>query len=221
MVQSNFNVRGALAATMLFYEVTAWLLAVRRAWRTVREDVKFWDNPKQSLNYIIFSQGLIYISAVFLLSVCSLALNFEVNVIFSRLLNSVKVPLSGLLTARFLIELRKWERSRTRFDSKNSLPSYDPTVSANIHFANRPNSNASPQRPGATTGNGTSVIQELGRDIGPKPRSMESLLEEQGEGGELEVQLEEEEEERAVRKGKARESWDDEVIETSYAEAEG
>jgi hypothetical protein len=50
---------------------------------------------------------------------------------------------------------------------------------------------------------------------------MDSLLEEQGEGGELEVQLEEEEEERAVRKGKARESWDDEVIETSYAEAEG
>lgn len=45
---------------MLFYEVSAWLLAVLRAWRTVREDVKFWDNPKKSLNYIIFSQGVFF-----------------------------------------------------------------------------------------------------------------------------------------------------------------
>lgn len=49
--------RGALAVTMLFYEVSAWLLAVLRAWRSFREDVKFWQNPRKSLNYIIFSQG--------------------------------------------------------------------------------------------------------------------------------------------------------------------
>jgi hypothetical protein len=42
---------------MLFYEVTAFLLAAFRAWRTVRDDLEFWDDLKVSLSYVIFSQG--------------------------------------------------------------------------------------------------------------------------------------------------------------------
>ncbi|KAJ3524993.1 hypothetical protein NMY22_g10760 [Coprinellus aureogranulatus] len=189
---TNDAVRGALAATMLFYEVSAWLLAVVHAWRTVREDMKLWSNPKQSLNYVIFSQGLTYIS---LAHCCILALHAhnypqfcesnaiplhvatsqdttmqQVNLIFTRMLNSIKLPLSGVLTARFLIELRKWESRRSHFDSRNSLPSYDPNVSTNIHFTNGSDPNVAPPKLPSPVGD--SVIQELGRDIGPRPRAV-------------------------------------------------
>ncbi|KAJ3511736.1 hypothetical protein NMY22_g15556 [Coprinellus aureogranulatus] len=207
------RLRGALAATMLFYEVSAWLLAVLRAWRTVREDVKFWDNPKQSLNYIIFSQGLTYISAVFLLSMLSITLNFQVNLIFTRMLNSVKVPLSGVLTARFLIQLRKWESKRTRFDSRNSLPSYDPNVSTHIHFTDGGDPTVAPGKSGSPLG--ISAIHELGKDIGPKPRTVVEMDGEDSDTGIVEVEAEEvSQDERARRSGKSRQSDSDDALET-------
>jgi hypothetical protein len=52
------SVREVLIALVLIYEATAFLLAAFRAWETVRADVKFSDNPKASLHYVIFSQGM-------------------------------------------------------------------------------------------------------------------------------------------------------------------
>lgn len=45
---------------MLAWEVLACAFAVFRAWRTAVQDLKFWENPKISLNYLVFSQGALY-----------------------------------------------------------------------------------------------------------------------------------------------------------------
>jgi hypothetical protein len=52
------SVRAAITALLLIYEVTAFLLAAFRAWETVRADIKLSGNPKASLHYVIFSQGM-------------------------------------------------------------------------------------------------------------------------------------------------------------------
>ncbi|KAF5310420.1 hypothetical protein D9611_012249 [Ephemerocybe angulata] len=160
--------RGGLSACMLFYEVLAFLLAAFRAWRTVRDDMKLWNNKRLSLSYVIFSQGLIYISAVLALSVMTLFLNFRVKFFLSRMFSSLKLPLSGFLTARFLIQLRKWERRKTHVDSLNTLPTVDiVATSTRIDFNHPGGSDPSHLRLGP------SVIKELGRDIGPRPTSLD------------------------------------------------
>jgi hypothetical protein len=68
--------------------------------------------------------------------------------------------LSGFLTARFILELRKWDRRSQHIDSHNTLPS--------MLFSPRANG------PEATSSR-FHAIHELGRDIGPKPRSGEPL----------------------------------------------
>ncbi|KAF6746643.1 hypothetical protein DFP72DRAFT_922451 [Ephemerocybe angulata] len=155
---------------MLFYEVLAFLLAAFRAWRTVRDDMKLWNNKRLSLSYVIFSQGLIYISAVLALSVITLFLNFRVKFFLSRMFSSLKLPLSGFLTARFLIQLRKWERRKTHVDSLNTLPTVDiVATSTRIDFNHPGGSDPSHLR------SDPSVIRELGRDIGPRPTSLDMM----------------------------------------------
>ncbi|KAG2002010.1 hypothetical protein CC2G_004861 [Coprinopsis cinerea AmutBmut pab1-1] len=103
-------ISGANGAIVLALEILAFLLATFRVWKTRREIKQKTESTKvASLNEIIFSQGILYIGGVTVLSVGVLILNFKAKTGFvSRLLNGLKLPLSGFLTARFMLRLRAW-----------------------------------------------------------------------------------------------------------------
>lgn len=128
-----------VAGFMMAFEALAFGLAAFRVWKTVRDDRKFWSNPQSSINYVIFSQGFMYIAAVFGLSIITAIFNLKIWGGIARPLNSFKLPLSTLLTARFLLRLRSWEQ--------RSKESTDSDVSADICFGTNPGA-----RTGATSG---------------------------------------------------------------------
>ncbi|KAJ3526388.1 hypothetical protein NMY22_g10185 [Coprinellus aureogranulatus] len=103
------NVGISTAVLVFLFELLAFIVASIRAWSSIREDAKFWDNPRKSLNYVVFSQGLLYLTAVLVSSIVTAVCNLQVWGGFARPLNSLKTPLSCLLTARFILQLRKWE----------------------------------------------------------------------------------------------------------------
>ncbi|TEB23650.1 hypothetical protein FA13DRAFT_1739826 [Coprinellus micaceus] len=103
------NVGITIAVLVLLFEILAFAIASWRAWSSIRQDTKFWENPRKSLNYVVFSQGLLYLTAVLLSSIVTAVCNLQIWGGFARPLNSLKLPLSCLLTARFILQLRKWE----------------------------------------------------------------------------------------------------------------
>lgn len=106
--------RGVLAIFMCIFEVTSAILTIVRIVQAMKA-VGPWRLQKASLNYLIFEQGLLYIISVTTLSVAALTLNYQREIGFiQRLLNGLKLPISGLMTARFLLHLRRWDYNRSR-----------------------------------------------------------------------------------------------------------
>ncbi|TFK18001.1 hypothetical protein FA15DRAFT_760838 [Coprinopsis marcescibilis] len=111
-------VLGANGAIMLFIEIFSFLLAGWKALKMIQESkranaVKTADDAqnqqKRTLYDIILSQGIWYIFAVSAISAAQMILNFTYKTGFiSRLLNGLKLPLSGFLTARFVLKLRAY-----------------------------------------------------------------------------------------------------------------
>ncbi|KAL4255636.1 DUF6533 domain-containing protein [Pleurotus pulmonarius] len=63
---------------------------------------------------LIFEQGVLYFSIISLFTTAAVILNVEAPAgFFQRLLNAYTLPLSGLLTARFLLHIRAYERSNS------------------------------------------------------------------------------------------------------------
>uniref|UniRef100_A0A0W0ETV2 DUF6533 domain-containing protein n=1 Tax=Moniliophthora roreri TaxID=221103 RepID=A0A0W0ETV2_MONRR len=84
----------------LIYSATEQAFRVNGAWRT----------QKGGFLYMIFEQGILYFSVISLFTTAAVVLNYRAPAgFFQRLLNALTLPLSGLLTARFLLHLRKWE----------------------------------------------------------------------------------------------------------------
>ncbi|RDB15605.1 hypothetical protein Hypma_004050 [Hypsizygus marmoreus] len=78
-----------------------------------------WRTQKEGFMYLLFEQGLLYFCVVSVLTVASLALNVSIPGGFlQRLLNAYTIPLSGLMTARFLLHLRMWESNHAAFRSR-------------------------------------------------------------------------------------------------------
>lgn len=103
---------GANGAIFLFIELFSFLLATWKVWTLTREAKNKTDRPIIRLNKIIMSSGIYYIGGVSILSVAVLILNFKWKTGYlSRLLNGLKLPLSGFLTARFMLRLRAWDTS--------------------------------------------------------------------------------------------------------------
>lgn len=105
--------RGVLAIFMCIFEVTSAILTMVRILQAMKA-VGPWRLQKASLNYLLFEQGLLYIVSVTSLSVASLTLNYREIGFIQRLLNGLKLPISGLMTARFLLHLRRWQYKRSR-----------------------------------------------------------------------------------------------------------
>ncbi|KAH6891687.1 hypothetical protein BKA70DRAFT_1325874 [Coprinopsis sp. MPI-PUGE-AT-0042] len=117
-LQNNL-VLGANLALLTSLEVISFLLAAYRVWNTMKESRKESEGKVMTLNKVIFDQGAklpssvtektnsLSTSAVVLLHTISLVVNFKERTGFlSRLLNGLKLPLTGALSARFMLRLR-------------------------------------------------------------------------------------------------------------------
>ncbi|KAG5717472.1 hypothetical protein E4T56_gene4861 [Termitomyces sp. T112] len=95
-----------------------------------------WWKQKNGFNYLILEQGILYFCLVTALTIASLALNVTIPGGFlQRLLNAYTVPLSGFMTARFLLHIRKWEAKHSAFCL--STDEDETRTAPKINFASR------------------------------------------------------------------------------------
>ncbi|KAF9522176.1 hypothetical protein CPB83DRAFT_840680 [Crepidotus variabilis] len=89
----------------------------------------------KSIMRVIMEQGLLYLFFVTLLACGTITFYNLEGVMFEPLLNAFTVPVSGMMTCRFLIHLREWEDSRSGGDLDQE--SIDFAVEP-IHFRDAP-----------------------------------------------------------------------------------
>ncbi|KAF8069933.1 hypothetical protein FPV67DRAFT_1667839 [Lyophyllum atratum] len=134
-------VGGLLAIMMVVFEILSAGLTTMRTIQAMNVNGPWWKQ-KKGLNYLIFEQGILYFCSVTVLTIASLALNITIPGGFlQRLLNAYTIPLSGLMTARFLLHIRKWEGKRDAFrpsDVNGEDDEHGGTgTSTNLDFASR------------------------------------------------------------------------------------
>ncbi|KAF9531958.1 hypothetical protein CPB83DRAFT_760614, partial [Crepidotus variabilis] len=103
-----------LAAMTTAYEVLSALVTTVKGCSDLRVDGK-WRSKERRLTYLIMKQGLLYYGFVSLFSITALVLpNIKSlnGTFFERLMGALTIPVSGMMTARFLIHLRVWDYAR-------------------------------------------------------------------------------------------------------------
>ncbi|KAF8156564.1 hypothetical protein B0H34DRAFT_709679 [Crassisporium funariophilum] len=108
---------GLLSIFTVVYEVLSALFNTVRSYQALRVGGS-WKTQRQGLTYLVMEQGLLYFGFVTAFSIASLILNnvrllFAAGSFLQRLLNALTLPLSGMMTARFLLHLREWEYKST------------------------------------------------------------------------------------------------------------
>ncbi|KAK0189107.1 hypothetical protein F5146DRAFT_696413 [Armillaria mellea] len=108
-VGSSSNPLLLLSILMVVFESSSAILMTIRCIQAFRVGGP-WKTQRQGLTYLIFEQGIFYFSVVSLFTTPAVILNLVAPAgFFQRLLNAFTLPLSGILTARFLLRLRAWE----------------------------------------------------------------------------------------------------------------
>jgi len=104
----NPIVDSLLLIFMVVYEFLAAFLATFRIWQASRIS-GFGDLKWSGLMPLVLREGLFYFSSVSMATLIAFILLLTSNgSFFQRLLNALTLPMSGLLTARFLLHLRRW-----------------------------------------------------------------------------------------------------------------
>jgi len=148
-------VGGLLAIMMCIFEICSAGLTTLRSIQALNVGGP-WRTQKKGFMYLLLEQGTLYFCVVTVFTIASLALNVQIPGGFlQRLLNAFTLPLSGLMTARFLLHLRKWESKHAGFQSANQPQEREETTT--IDFTSNPN-----DRTGRSTI--TSYIDEYGED---------------------------------------------------------
>ncbi|KAG7098066.1 hypothetical protein E1B28_000040 [Marasmius oreades] len=109
-----------LSILMVVFEYSSAILTIIRSIQAFRAGGP-WRNQKSGFLYLIFEQGVFYFSVVSLFTTGAVVLNFRAPAgsFFQRFLNGLTLPLSGLLTARFLLHLRRWESEHSHSATVN------------------------------------------------------------------------------------------------------
>ncbi|KAJ8689719.1 hypothetical protein PTI98_012593 [Pleurotus ostreatus] len=99
---------------MVIFEYSSAILTITRS--LVAFKVGRRKGRSKGLINLIFEQGVLYFSIISLFTTTAVILNVEAPAgFFQRLLNAYTLPLSGLLTARFLLHIRAYEdKERSR-----------------------------------------------------------------------------------------------------------
>ncbi|KAH6891683.1 hypothetical protein BKA70DRAFT_1325852 [Coprinopsis sp. MPI-PUGE-AT-0042] len=137
------TVLGVNASLVLFIELLSFFLATWHIRKMIRSQKQADDGTSSSfmrLHRLILSQGVYYILAIFVFAMAQLVLNFRWKTGFSaRLVNAIKVPLSGFLTARFMLQLRIYG-FKTVLDGETRTTRWDDVCdefNGEINFARR------------------------------------------------------------------------------------
>ncbi|KAF9525034.1 hypothetical protein CPB83DRAFT_565189 [Crepidotus variabilis] len=104
------------------YEVLSVILATVQCIRTLRS-IGPLRYQKRGLVYVIMQQGLLYFGLIFLLAFTNLILLYVPSIKgtwFERGVNALNIPLSGMMTARYLLYLREWDHAKTRGNTEST-----------------------------------------------------------------------------------------------------
>ncbi|KAF8996711.1 hypothetical protein BDQ17DRAFT_1513545 [Cyathus striatus] len=101
-----------LSIFTVVFELVSALLTTIRAVQALR--TSSWKWQKGSLMYFIFEQGILYFIFVSVFATTSMVLDFAATpgTFLQTSMSTFTIPLSGLMTARFLLHLREWESTR-------------------------------------------------------------------------------------------------------------
>ncbi|KZV72534.1 hypothetical protein PENSPDRAFT_750829 [Peniophora sp. CONT] len=112
-----------LSILVCIFESLAALMTLLRSIQALR----FGGTPimmkRHTFNYLVAEQSTLYFSLCSALTIGAIVLNFRApGGFFQRLLNALLLPVSGLLTARFILRLREYHGRDTRKGSADGTP---------------------------------------------------------------------------------------------------
>lgn len=108
-----------LGILMVVFEACSVILNTFRTIQTLRIGGP-WKSQKDGLIYLLLEHGVAYFCVVMGFTTAALVLNFAApGGFFQRLLNAFTLPISGMITARFLLHLRMWEANNSLIASIN------------------------------------------------------------------------------------------------------
>jgi len=147
-----------LTILMIVFESSSAILTIIRSIQAFRVGGSSWSLWKEGLSYMIFEEGIMYFCIISAFTTATLILIYHAppgsN---SRVLNSLTLPLSGLLTARFLLHIRHWKHKQ----SLGNLPiAYGMDLGSNIDISTIEFRNES---------SGSSMMSYLADDFGSDP----------------------------------------------------
>jgi len=162
-------VGGLLSIMMSIFEIFSAGFTTFRTVQALNVNGQWWKQ-KKGFHYLVLEQGILYFCLVTALTISSLALNVALPGGFlQRLLNAYTIPLSGMMTARFLLHLRKWEAKHTMFRSTGANGEEDDGTgtSTNLDFASQHHSrilNSQLNTRSDPETNSVSFMDEFGED---------------------------------------------------------
>uniref|UniRef100_A0A8H8CR32 Uncharacterized protein n=1 Tax=Psilocybe cubensis TaxID=181762 RepID=A0A8H8CR32_PSICU len=175
-----------MAISVVVYEVLAAIFTVFRGWQALRIRVDI-TSGKDRLEYLVVQQGILYFwyedsddSHRLELTWCSFVSLFTMSTLImlhvapsgsflQRLFNALTLPVSGMMTARFILHLREWEHSRTMASMGTAIDSIEfqiPRLSTVAHAS------VCSER----TSESSSLDEEREDDIAEVPRSSRTSL---------------------------------------------
>ncbi|KZV72535.1 hypothetical protein PENSPDRAFT_628571 [Peniophora sp. CONT] len=125
-----------LSILVCAFEALAALFTLFRSIQALRFGGSPISTKRHTFSYLVAEQGILYFSLISAFTIGATVLNFRAaGGFFQRLLNAFTLPLSGLITARFILRLRAYHGRGTPDDSAHATSS----VSA-FEVANQDNS---------------------------------------------------------------------------------
>ncbi|KAI0739118.1 hypothetical protein C8Q80DRAFT_1275287 [Daedaleopsis nitida] len=101
-----------LSVLVCVFEASATILTFLRSIQALRLGGGSVALKKHTLDYLIIEQGVLYFGFVSVFTVGATVLNFKASGGFpQRLLNAITLPLSGMLTARFILRIRAFSKN--------------------------------------------------------------------------------------------------------------
>ncbi|KAE9406268.1 hypothetical protein BT96DRAFT_915496 [Gymnopus androsaceus JB14] len=97
-----------LSILMVIFEFSSAILVSVRCIQTFKELRRADGRPRRGFWDLHFEQAILYFSFISIFTTASVILDFRASAgFYQRLLNALTLPLSGLLTSRFILYLRK------------------------------------------------------------------------------------------------------------------
>ncbi|PPQ78821.1 hypothetical protein CVT25_010690 [Psilocybe cyanescens] len=103
-----------MAISIVVYEVLAAIFTTFRGWQALRIRVDLTSGMNR-LQYLVVQQGILYFCFVSIFTMSTLImLHIAPSGSFlQRLFNGLTLPISGIMTARFILHLREWDHKVT------------------------------------------------------------------------------------------------------------